>query len=134
MTHAEFENSYGKKVEREYYDNVIEPAYMASSYADKDDFVRGWNTPEHDEVIRNLSKVAEANRNALSGALKLQDDLAYFIADMANLAAKGVNVYSELRKKAVEVLGRQNFLSYSISNCFDLQQEDREDLLKIINK
>jgi len=134
MTQQEFENRYGKKVDREYYERVIEPAYMASSYADKDVFVSAWDTPDHEDIIRNLTKVAEVNREALSGALKMQDELARFIADMAHLAFNAIGNGKELRKKSVEVLGCTEYLKYVISKGYELEQYDRDDLLRILDK
>jgi len=134
MTQQEFETRLNKNVPTDFYQKVIEPAYMASSYADKDLFVKAWDTPNHEEIIRNLTKVAEANREALSGALKLQDQLLYFIADMAHIALNGGCTGKELRKKAVEVLGRKEYLKYIITKGYELEQYDREDLLNILNK
>lgn len=134
MQQKEFEARLGKSVSTDFYQNVIEPAYMASSYADKDVFVSAWKTPDHEDIIRNLSKVAEANREALSGALKLQDELAYFIADMAHLAFSGVGNGKELRRKAVEVLGKHAYLKHILTKGYDLEQYDREDILNILSK
>ena len=128
MTHAEFETRYGKKVEREYYERVIEPAYMATSYADKDVFVNAWKTPDHEDIIRNLTKVAECNREALSNALKLQDELAYLIADEAEASSN-----SRLRAKAIEILGKKEYLAYKIRNGYNLWEADRKILLDILD-
>lgn len=134
MQQKEFEARLGKSVSTDFYQNVIEPAYMASFYADKDVFVSAWKTPDHEDIIRNLSKVAEANREALSGALKLQDELAHFIADMAHLAFNAIGNGRELRKKAVEVLGKREYLKYVITKGYELEQYDREDILNILSK
>lgn len=134
MTQKEFEARLGKPVETDFYNKVVEPAYMASSYADKDVFVSAWKTPEHEDIIRNLAKVAESNREALSNALKLQDELAYFIADMAHLAFNAIGNGAELRKKAIEVLGKCEYIKYIITKGYELEQYDREDLLRILSK
>lgn len=134
MTQQEFETRFGKTVPTDFYQKVIEPAYLASSYQDKDIFVSAWTTPDHEDIIRNLTKVAEANREALSNALKLQDELAFFIADMAHLAFNAIGNGQELRKKAVEVLGRREYLRHIITNGYELEQYDREDLLNILDK
>lgn len=127
MTQKEFEARYGKKVEREYYERVIEPAYMATSYADKDVFVNAWKTPDHEDIIRNLTKVAECNREALSNALKLQDELAYLIADEAEASSN-----SRLREKAIEILGKKEYLIYKLEKGYNLWEADRALLISII--
>lgn len=134
MTQREFENRLGKKVDTDFYNKVVEPAYMASSYADKDVFVSAWNTPDHEDIIRNLTKVAETNREALSNALKLQDELAYFIADMAHLAFSSRTNGAELRRKAIEVLGKQAYLKHLLESDYELEQYDREDLINLLSK
>ena len=132
MNQKEFEARLGKSVETDFYNKVVEPAYMASSYADKDVFVNAWKTPEHEDIIRNLTKMAEQYREGMSNALKLQDELAYFIADMAHLAFNAVSNGKELRKKAVEVLGKAEYLKYILRSGYELEQYDREDLLNLI--
>ena len=127
MTQKEFETRYGKKVEREYYERVIEPAYMATSYADKDAFVNAWTTPDHEDIIRNLTKVAECNREALSNALKLQDELAYLIADEAEASSN-----SRLREKAIEILGKKEYLIYKLEKGYNLWEADINLILSII--
>lgn len=132
MNQKEFEARLGKPVEADFYNKVVEPAYMASSYADKDVFVNAWKTPEHEDIIRNLTKMAEQYREGMSNALKLQDELAYFIADMAHLAFNAVGNGKELRKKAVEVLGKAEYLKYILRSGYELEQYDREDILTLL--
>lgn len=134
MLQKEFETRLGKTVSTDFYQNVVEPAYMASTFQDKDVFVNAWNTPEHEDIIRILAKVAENNREVYAATLRLQDELSYFIADMAHLAFNGVSIGQELRKKAVEILGKREYLKHVISKGYDLEQYDREDLLNILDK
>ncbi len=134
MNQKEFESRHGKAVATDFYQKVIEPAYMASSYADKDVFVNAWDTPEHEDIIRNLTKVAESTRESLSCALKMQDRLAYFIADMAHLAEAGIDTGAELRKMAVEVLGERAYLSYKAVKGYELCLADREALIRILDQ
>lgn len=133
MNQQEFEARIGQPVSSIFYMMTIEPAYMASSYTDKDDFAAAWNSPEHGEVIRNLSKVAEANRESMSAALKGQNTLAYFIADQAHLAhISGDSVAEDLRAKAVEWLGKPEYIKYILSHGYELTDADRDLILNMI--
>ena len=133
MNQQEFEARIGQPVSSIFYMMTVEPAYMASSYTDKDDFAAAWNSAEHGEVIRNLSKVAESNRESMSAALKGQDILAHFIADQAHLAhISGDSVAEDLRSKAVEWLGKPEYIKYILSHGYELTNADRDLILNMI--
>lgn len=126
MNQQEFEARIGQPVSSIFYMMTIEPAYMASSYTDKDDFAAAWNSTEHGEVIRNLSNVAESARKAL-------DTLAYFIADQAQFAhINGDTVAEDLRATAIEWLGEREYINYILYRGFGLSDADR-DLARALN-
>lgn len=117
--------------------------YMAAGQMDKDDFCTEWKKQTIRESnivnaltmeVETLQRQAKANHDALEGTLKLQDELAYFIADMAHLAFNAIGNGNELRKKAVEVLGKREYLKHVITKGYELEQYDIEDLVNILSK
>ena len=142
MTQQEFETRTGLNVSATEFD-YIHRVYMATNFQ-KDDFCKEWkanHTLRSSNIVCDLmmqkeasDRVAEANHEALSNALKMQDELAKFIADMAHLAFSARSNGKELRRKAVEVLGKHEYLKYVITKGYELEQYDREDLLNILSE
>lgn len=142
MTQKEFETRFGQEVTPECFD-FANRVYMAAGQMDKDSFVKEWKKSDirNSDTVATLAYEVEALQNqisdlkeALAGALLGQDNLAYFIADMAHLAFNGISNGSELRKKAVEILGKRAYLKHVISKGYELEQYDREDLVNILSK
>jgi len=142
MTQKEFETRFGQEVTPECFD-FANRIYMAAGQMDKDDFVKEWK--KHDvrnsDIVSTLACEVEALnhqinnlKEALDGALRLQDELSYFIADMAHLAFNSISNGAELRKKAVEVLGKRAYLRHVISKGYELEQYDRDLLLNILSE
>ena len=140
MTQKEFETRFGQEVTPESFD-YANRVYMAAGNLDKDDFCKEWKNQHirnSDTVtaltmeVETLQRQAKANHDALEGALKLQDELAYFIADMAHLAFNAIGNGAELRKKAIEVLGKREYLKHVITRGYELEQFDRDALVEIL--
>ena len=140
MTQKEFETRFGQEVPTESFD-YANRVYMAAGDIDKDKFCEEWK----DQHLRNSDTITaltmeveklndnlKEKQNYLEGVIKLQDDLAHFIADMSHLAFNGINTYSELRKKAIEVLGRREYLAHFITRCYELDKIDRDALVEIL--
>lgn len=141
MQQKEFETRTGKEVTPASFD-YANRVYMAAGEMDKDSFCKEYFTKKvyESDIVCNLTEEVEALqrqiknlKEALDGALKLQDSLSYFIADMAHLAFNGVSTGSELRKKAVEVLGKRAYLKHILTKGYELEQYDREDLVSILS-
>lgn len=140
MTQQEFETRFGQEVTPESFD-YANRVYMAAGNLDKDQFCKEWKNQHirnSDTVtaltmeVEALQRQAKANHDALEGALKLQDELAYFIADMAHLAFNAIGNGAELRKKAIQVLGKREYLKHVITRGYELEQFDRDALVEIL--
>ena len=142
MTQKEFETLTGQTITATEFD-YVNRVYMAT-ILQKDEFCKEWKenpTLRSSNIVCDLmmqkecsDRVVETHKDALSNALKMQDEIAAFIADMAHLAFSGISIGQELRRKAVEVLGRKAYLQHIITRGYELEQYDREDLLAILSK
>lgn len=147
MLHKEFEERTGIQVSDEAY-KKIDALYMATTLT-KDEFCDHYvPTMSENPIVDSLRNVVDVYRKAydnnqqdinnlresLSNALKLQDELATFIADMAHLAFNAIGNGAELRKKAIEVLGKREYIKYIITKGYELEQYDKEDILKLLDK
>jgi hypothetical protein len=135
MTQQEFEQRIGTEVATSTFD-FANRVYMAAGEMDKDSFCADWKQTDltTSKIVSYLTQAIEDLKGALHGALQLQDDLSYFIADMAHLAFSGCKIGQDLRRKAVEVLGRKAYLKYILASGYGLEQYDREDLINILEK
>lgn len=127
MTQQEFETLTGKKIDADVYRSIVEPAYMASSFSDKQKFAIAWDTTGHFGIINDLTKQADSYDAALRQMSKERRDMGYYLADQAEKCSS-----SDLREKAIEILGEKEYIRYKISKPYNLWDADRELLLSII--
>ena len=127
MTHAEFENLTGKKIDADIYRDIVEPAYMASSYTDKEKFAAAWQTPMHIGIINDLTKQAASYDAALRQMAKDRRDMGYYLADQAEKWSA-----PDLRDKAIEILGEKEYIAYKLASGHNLWAADRDLILTII--
>lgn len=128
MTHAEFEKLTGKQVPADFYRLVVEPAYMESTYSDKQTFAADWNTANKAAIIRNLTERIKAQNIVIEKQRFDKEDMGYFLADQAEAASN-----SALRAKAIELLGEKEYITHKIRNGYNLWEADRKLLLDILD-
>lgn len=127
MTHAEFENLTGKKIDADVYRSIVEPAYMASSYTDKEKFAIAWDTTGHFGIINDLTKQADRYDAALRKMSKERRDMGYYLANLADKCSS-----SDLREKAIEILGEKEYLIYKLKKGYIFLEADRALLIDLI--
>lgn len=128
MTHAEFENLLGRKIDADVYHSVVEPAYMASSYSDKENFVISWDTTEHIGIITDLTHQVEGYAKSYRALADQRSEMGYFLAEQAEVGSS-----SMLRAKAIEILGERDYITWKIRNGYNLWESDRKLLLSILD-
>ena len=127
MTHTEFENLTGKKIDADIYRDIVEPAYMASSYTDKEKFAIAWDTTGHFGIIQDLTKQADSYDAALRQMAKERRDMGYYLADQAEKWSA-----TDLREKAIEILGEKEYIAYKMLKSYNLWSADRDLILSLI--
>ncbi len=127
MTQKEFENLTGKKIDADIYRDIVEPAYMASSYTDKEKFAIAWGTTGHFGVIKDLTKQADSYDAAFRQMAKDRREMGYYLADQAEKWSA-----TDLREKAIEILGEKEYLIYKLEKGYNLWEADRALLISII--
>ena len=140
MTQKEFETRFGQEVPAESFD-YANRVYMAAGDIDKDKFCEEWKDQHlrNSDIVTALTMEVEKlngnlkeKQNYLEGAINLQDELAHFIADMAHLSFSGISNGAELRKKAIAVLGKREYLKHFITRGYELEQFDRDAIVEIL--
>lgn len=127
MTQQEFENLTGKKIDADIYRDIVEPAYMASSFSDKQKFAIAWDTTGHFGVINDLTKQADRYDAAFRQMEKDRAEMGYYLADQAEKWSA-----TDLREKAIEILGEKEYLIYKLEKGYNLWEADRALLISII--
>lgn len=127
MQQIEFETLTGKKVDNETYRDIIEPAYMASSFYDKVNFAAAWNTPQHTGIIRDLTNQVEGYEKSYKAIAAQRTEMGYFLAEQAEVTSSAT-----LREKAIEILGEKEYITWKINGGHTIWNLDRELILNLI--
>ena len=159
MLQQEFEERVGFTVTSDCYHKCIEPEYDASKL-EKDEWCKQWKkdhgiqrayswmakrveelekfTEEMGDVFAdNEAKEQEINRlkieletvsNCLDARNKQLSDLNIFMIEQSNAYSS-----SELRAKAIELMGAKEYLRYKLANNLSLWEADRNMLIDIID-
>ena len=159
MLQQEFEERVGFTVTSDCYHECIEPEYDASKL-EKDEWCKQWKkdhgiqrayswmakrveelekrTKEMGNILAdNKAKELEINRlrieletvsNCLEARNKQLSDLNIFMIEQSNAYSS-----SELRAKAIKLMGAKEYLRYKLANNLSLWEADRNMLIDIID-
>ena len=159
MTQQEFEQRVGFTVTVDCYHKCIEPEYNASKL-EKDEWCKQWKkdhgiqrayswmakrVEELEKSIKEMSQVFEDNiakqleierlraendtiSNCLDARNKQLSDLNIFMIEQSNAYSS-----SELRAKAIKLMGAKEYLRYKLANNLSLWEADRNMLIDIID-
>ena len=159
MLQQEFEERVGFTVTSDCYHKCIEPEYNASKLG-KDEWCKQWkkdhgiqrayswmakrveelekSTKEMSQVFDdNVAKEQEINRlrieletvsNCLDARNKQLSDLNIFMIEQSNAYSS-----TELRAKAIKLMGAKEYLRYKLANNLSLWEADRNMLIDIID-
>lgn len=159
MTQQEFEERVGFTVTSDCYHKCIEPEYDASKL-EKDEWCKQWKkdhgiqrayswmakrVEELEKYTKGMSQVfddnvakeQEINRlkielettsNCLDARNKQLSDLNIFMIEQSNAYSS-----SELRAKAIKLMGAKEYLRYKLANNLSLWEADRNMLIDIID-
>ena len=159
MLQSEFEERVGFTVTSDCYHECIEPEYNASKLG-KDEWCKQWKkdhgiqrayswmakrveelekfTEEMGNVfadneakvqeIDDLKTSLESVSDSLASRNKQLSELLYFMIEQSNAYSS-----SELRAKAIELMGAKEYLRYKLANNLTLWEADRNMLIDIID-
>lgn len=159
MLQQEFEERVGFTVTSDCYHEYIEPEYGASKL-DKDDWCKQWkknhgiqrayswmakrieklekqvreidnihaDNAAKEQEIKQLRIELETVSNSLAERNKQLSDLNVFMIEQSNTYSS-----SELRDKAIKLMGAKDYLRYKLMNNLTLWEADRNMLIDIID-
>ena len=159
MLQQEFEERVGFTVTSDCYHECIEPEYNASKLG-KDEWCKQWKkdhgiqrasswmakrVEELEKSIKEMSQVFEDNiaKQMEIERLRAENDMISNCLDARNKQLSDLNIFmieqsnayssSELRAKAIELMGAKEYLRYKLANNLSLWEADRNLLIDIID-
>ena len=129
MLQQEFEARIGTPVSPDVFETANR-AYMACGDAmDKDTFCEIWKTEIRGnfQLVSILTAQVEHFSHLASLALEAKEDLARLAADKAY-----DHDDDELRRAAIEYLGKREYLKHILSQGADLSSDDRDLVLELL--
>lgn len=159
MLQSEFEERVGFTVTSDCYHECIEPEYDASKL-EKDEWCKQWKkdhgiqrayswmakrVEELEKSIKEMSQVFEDNvaKQLEIERLRAENDMISNCLDARNKQLSDLNIFmieqsnayssSELRAKAIKLMGAKEYLRYKLANNLSLWEADRNMLIDIID-
>ena len=159
MLQSEFEERVGFTVTSDCYHKYIEPEYGASRL-DKDDWCKQWKkdhgiqrayswmakrVEELEKSVKEMSQVSDDNiaKQLEIERLRAENDMISNCLDARNKQLSDLNIFmieqsnayssSELRAKAIKLMGAKEYLRYKLANNLSLWEADRNMLIDIID-
>lgn len=141
MTQQEFESRVGTTVTANSFE-FANRVYMAAGDMDKDAFCRDWksNDIEDSLIVSALTLEVEslqATKRDYEHALNMSDKaLRMYIDSTADFLIEQAEKWgaSDLRQKAIDTIGLNEYLRRKIQMGFNLWKEDRDAVIAILNK
>lgn len=141
MTQQEFESRIGTEVSASTFD-FANRVYMAAGEMQKDEFCADWKKNDLTaskiasaltlEVERLNGALAAANASYENAARGMQDSTSQ-MADFLIIQAEKWSA-SDLREKAIKMIGEREYLRRKIEMGFDLWKEDRNIILPFLSE
>lgn len=110
---------------------TIEAIYMAAESLDKDEFCREYKKHGNSSLVKSLFnevKEWESLANTATNDFYLKErEYAIFLVEQAEKWSA-----SDLRDKAIAMLGAKKYLIYKLDRGFNLWEEDKQLLIKML--
>lgn len=126
MTQKEFEERIGHEVTGDEFESA-NAIYMAAGDMDKDTFCKDYEKHKGSEIMLVLFERADLLSDKLHVLNNERDELADFLIDQAERYSA-----SELRDKAIAMMGEREYLRRKIKRGYNLWEADRELLAEIL--
>lgn len=141
MTQQEFEQRIGTEVATSTFD-FANRVYMAAGEMDKDSFCADWKQTDltTSNIASALTLEVEQLQGALASANKAYENAERGMRDFADQMADFLILQAEkwsatdLREKAIKMIGIQEYIRRRLEMGFDLWEADRAELIKILSK
>lgn len=123
MLQKEFEQLIGRELSATENFNTIHSIYMATNYS-KQQFAAEYVKKNHGDIAIELARMVDGIRHNIDGLLQEKKDEGYLWADEAHEMSS-----DRARRRAIEILGFKEYITYIVSKGWELWQIDKEDII-----
>lgn len=133
MNKQEFIERTGLTPTSEEYE-AIEALYMAAGEMDKDEFCKEYKKHGTSRLVSVLFKETKVLKGQLEEANNIIEDLREQKSQMLDFLIEQAEKWSasDLREKAIKILGAKEYLRRKVEKGFNLWKSDRELLLELL--
>lgn len=109
--------------------NKVDAMYCDAGNLDKDQFCQDYKKHHDSILIQEFYNKSVSLKSSLDKSNAKISDLAMFLVDQTEKCSS-----SDLRDKAIELLGIEKYLSVKIQKGYNIWDIDKNDLIEILNK
>lgn len=133
MNKQEFIERTGLTPTSEEYE-AIEALYMAAGEMDKDEFCKEYKKHGTSRLVSVLFKETKVLKGQLEEANNIIEDLREQKSQMLDFLIEQAEKWSasDLREKAIKILGAKEYLRRKVEKGFNLWESDRELLIELL--
>lgn len=113
---------------------TIEAMYMAAGNMDKDTFCREYKKHGTSLLTLELFNATQTVKGQLEEAMNVIDDLHEQKSQMLDFLIEQAEKWSatDLRDKAIEIIGAKAYLIYKLDRGFNLWESDKQLMIKLL--
>ena len=126
MLQKEFEQLIGRELSATENFDTIHSIYMATNYS-KQQFAAEYVKKNHGDIAIELARMVDRIRHNIDGMLQEKKDEGYLWAEEAHEMSS-----DRARRRAIEILGFKEYITYIVEKGWELWQIDKEDIIKAL--
>ena len=127
MTLSEFNERTNAHLTEDQY-KPVENMYNEAGNIQKDQFCADWKKHNDSVLLQEFFAQSERLKGKVDGYRNQINEIALFLVDQAEKWSA-----SDLRSKAIQILGLEKYLQIKLQKGYSLWDIDREDMIQILS-
>ena len=127
MTLLEFNERTNAHLTEDQY-KPVENMYNEAGNIQKDQFCADWKKHNDSVLLQEFFAQSERLKGKVDGYRNQINEIALFLVDQAEKWSA-----SDLRSKAIQILGLEKYLQIKLQKGYNLWEIDREDMIQILS-
>ena len=127
MTLSEFNERTNAHLTEDQY-KPVENMYNEAGNIQKDQFCADWKKHNESVLLQEFFAQSERLKGKVDGYRNQINEIALFLVDQAEKWSA-----SDLRSKAIQILGLEKYLQIKLQKGYNLWDIDREDMIQILS-
>lgn len=127
MTLSEFNERTNAHLTEDQY-KPVENMYNEAGNIQKDQFCADWKKHNDSVLLQEFFAQSDRLKGKVDGYRNQINEIALFLVDQAEKWSA-----SDLRSKAIQILGLEKYLQIKLQKGYNLWDIDREDMIQILS-